>query len=163
MSDFERKHKDKLRELGVIHWWRYVVDDVFVTLTDTADPQAILVYLNTHENIRFTIEHENEGKLSFLDTCVYRAFDSYCTTIYRKKTFTRVYLKWMSLICRKYKLGLIYGLLVRAWRVCTDADEREREFNKLPRAGCRRRNRKVAKHKMLQNNRLRQLLSHNSN
>lgn len=131
MSDFERKHKSKLRELGVNHWWRYV-DDVFATLNETADPQEILNFLNSqHKNIRFTVEHENEGKLPFLDTCVYRAFDTYRSTIYRKKTFTGVYLKWTSLTTRKYKIGLIYCLLNRAWKICSDTEERDREFNKI--------------------------------
>ena len=77
MSNFERKHKEKLRELGITHWWRYV-DDVFATLRDNTEPETILDYLNKqHRNIKFTVEYENEGKLPFLDTCVYRAFDSY--------------------------------------------------------------------------------------
>ena len=62
MSNFERKHKEKLRELGVTNWWRYV-DDVFATLIDTADPQTLLDFLNKqHKNIKFTVEYENDGK-----------------------------------------------------------------------------------------------------
>ena len=131
MSEFERKHKQKLQELGVNHWWRYV-DDIFATLVDNAEEAPILEFLNKqHPNIRFTIENEQDGKLPFLDTCVYRAFDSYRTTVYRKKTFTGVYLKWTSLTTRKYKLGLIYCLLDRAWKICPDQQEREKEINKL--------------------------------
>ena len=131
MSDFERRHKNKLHELGVNQWWRYV-DDVFATLSDNSDAKAILDFLNEqHHNIRFTIEHEDKGRLPFLDTCVYRAFDSYRTTVYRKKTFTGVYLKWTSLTTKKYKIGLIYCLLNRAWKICSDPDEREREIDKL--------------------------------
>jgi hypothetical protein len=105
---------------------------VFATLIDTADPQTLLDFLNKqHKNIKFTVEYENDGKLPFLDTCVYRAFDSYRTTIYRKKTFTGVYLKWTSLTTKKYKLGLIYCLLNRAWKICSDEEEREREINKI--------------------------------
>ena len=131
MSNFERKHKEKLHELGITHWWRYV-DDVFATLKENTEPETILDYLNKqHKNIKFTVEYENDGKLPFLDTCVYRAFDSYRTTIYRKKTFTGVYLKWTSLTTKKYKIGLIYCLLNRAWKICTDEEEREREINKI--------------------------------
>ena len=92
MSNFERKHRQTLTELGVRTWLRYV-DDIFVTLSDAADANRALEFLNNqHPNIRFTIEHESEGKLPFLDTCVYRGSNSYRTTIYRKKTFTGVYL-----------------------------------------------------------------------
>ena len=131
MSNFERKHKTKLQELGVTRWLRYV-DDIFSTLNDNADADTILQYLNSqHPNIKFTIEFEEGGKLPFLDTSVYRAVDSYRTTIYRKKTFTGVYLKWSSLTTRKYKVGLIYCLLNRAWKICADTVEREKEINNI--------------------------------
>jgi hypothetical protein len=78
MSNFERKHKEKLNELGVTHWWRYL-DDVFATFKEVADPQTLLDYhKKQHKNIKFLC---------------FSAFDSYRTTIYRKKTFTGVYLK----------------------------------------------------------------------
>ena len=32
---------------------------------------------------------------------------------------------------KKYKIGLIYCLLNRAWKICTDEEEREREINKI--------------------------------
>ncbi len=54
MSDFERKHMNELKELGVIDWFRYV-DDVFATVTDANKVTAILEFLNNqHANIKFT-------------------------------------------------------------------------------------------------------------
>ena len=131
MSNFERKHRQALTELGVRTWLRYV-DDIFVTLSDVADADRALEFLNKqHPNIRFTIEHESEGKLPFLDTCVYRGLNSYRTTIYRKKTFTGVYLNWTSLTTKKYKIGLIYCLMDRIWKICADPNDRDQEVSKL--------------------------------
>jgi hypothetical protein len=131
MSNFERKYMAELRELGVRVWYRYV-DDVFASLNNPEQASNILSLLNSkHPNIRFTIEHESRGKLPFLDTCVIRKVDKYTTTIYRKKTFTGVYLNWSSLTSRRYKISLIRCLAERVWRICSDEKERLVEINKL--------------------------------
>lgn len=131
MSNFERKHAKKLQKLGVRIWLRYV-DDVFASLDNKNDATRILEYLNQqHPNIRFTIEHEQDGKLPFLDTLVYRGQTTYHTTIYRKKTFTGVYLNWTSLTSKKYKIGLIYCLMDRIWKICTEIEDRCEEVKKL--------------------------------
>ena len=44
----------------------------------------------------------------------------FCMTIYRKPTFTGVYLNWRSLTSRTYKIGLVKCLLNRAWSICTN-------------------------------------------
>jgi len=131
MSDFERKHMSSLKERGVKLWLRYV-DDIFATLTNREQAANILRYLNDqHPNIRFTIEHEDHNKLAFLDTCVFRRVNKYETTIYRKKTFTGVYLNWNSLTARRYKIGLIRCLAERIWRICSEEKERLNELEKL--------------------------------
>lgn len=89
-------------------------------------------YLNKqHPNIRFTIEHEQNGELPFLDALVYRGSSRYHTTLFRKKTFTGVYLNWTSLTSRKYKISLIYCLLDRIWKICSDPGHRDEEIHKL--------------------------------
>ena len=131
MNNFELLHSEKLKELGVNIWLRYV-DDVFATLSDKRKAEEILSYLNQqHPNIKFTIEHEVEDKLPFLDTSVYRSQTRYHTTLYRKKTFTGVYLNWTSLTAKKYKINLIYCLLDRIWKICSEIEERENEIKKL--------------------------------
>jgi hypothetical protein len=131
MSDFERKHMNRLKELGVNIWYRYV-DDIFATLNNENQATAVLEYLNgQHKNIKFTIEHEERGKLPFLDTCVVRRVDKYSTNIYRKKTFTGVYLNWTSLTARRYKISLIRCLAERIWRICSEEKERLGEIEKL--------------------------------
>ncbi len=122
---------NKLHELGVLRWYRYV-DDVFATLSRKDRAEEILSFLNKqHKNIEFTIEHEEEDKLPFLDTLVKRKGSQYWTTVYRKKTFTGVYLNWTSLTARRYKIGLINCLAERIWRTCSQDVDKELELEKL--------------------------------
>ena len=43
-----------------------------------------------HANIKFTIEHEENGQITFPLTCVKRNINKYSTTLDHKKTFTCV-------------------------------------------------------------------------
>ena len=45
MSDFEHKHMNKVKELGVNLWLRYV-DDVFATLNEKEHEERCLQFLN---------------------------------------------------------------------------------------------------------------------
>jgi len=131
MSNFERKYMKQIKKLGVNLWLRYV-DDVFATLKNKEDAEKILEFLNNqHPNIRFTIEHEENHQLPFLDTTVKRCIGKYTTTVYHKKTFTGVYLNWTSLTAKRYKLGLIKCLTKRILRICVDQDDQETELKKL--------------------------------
>jgi hypothetical protein len=107
------------------------VDDVFVSLTDASRVDEILHFLNEqHKNIKLTVEHEERGKLPFLDTCVVRTANRYITRINRKKTFTGVYLNWRSLTANRYKIGLIRCLAERIWRICSEEKDRLSELEK---------------------------------
>ena len=67
----------------------------------------------------------------FLDVHVVKVNGRLHTKIYRKPTFTGLYLRWTSLTLIKYKLGLIYCLLNRAWKICSDNNDRTEEINKI--------------------------------
>jgi len=131
MDEFEQKHMNKLKELGVINWMRYV-DDIFATITNQQQHTSILNYLNSqHNNIKFTIEMERNNKIPFLDTCITKKNNRLSTSIYHKPTFTGIYLNWTSLTSRKYKISLIYCLCDRIWKICQNPEERDQEFRKL--------------------------------
>ena len=91
------------------------------------------VFLNEqHKNIKFTVEVESNNSIPFLDTKVKRRRDlKLTTTLYHKKTFTGTYLNWNSLTERRYKVGLIYCLLDRIWKICSDQKDRDFEISKL--------------------------------
>ena len=131
MSHIEKNHMSKLRELGVNIWLRYV-DDIFATLQNKKQAHAILAFLNSlHPQLKFTTESETNKTLSFLDTTVRRDIGKYSTTVYHKKTFTGVYLNWFSLTAKRYKIGLIKGLLSRICKICSTNEDRDLEIEKL--------------------------------
>ena len=132
MADFEHKLMTALQDIGINIWLRYV-DDIFATLDNKEAAEKALDYLNRqHNNIKFTIEHEENNRLPFLDTCVVRHHNmKYTTTMYFKKTSTGLYLNWTSLTARRYKAGLVKCLANRIWRICTDEKEREKKLQAL--------------------------------
>ena len=75
-------------------WFRYV-DDTFNLFKNKNDALSFLRYLNgRHNNIKFTIEFEQNDEIPFLDILMKRNRDSsFSTSIYRKKTFTGLYTK----------------------------------------------------------------------
>ena len=120
MSHFKRKHMERMKELGLKTWMRFV-DDMHATVGDKEQTIVICTFLNEqHPNIKFTIEHEVKNRLPFLDTCVIRTVNGYKTTVYRKKTFTGAYLNWNSLTARWCKIGLIRCLGERILRTVSD-------------------------------------------
>ena len=84
-----------------------------------------------HADLRFTIEHEKDQQLAFLDVMVKRNSHEYYTSLYRKPTFTGVYLNWTSLTARIYKIGLIKRLLDRIWKTCHSQEDRSNEMETL--------------------------------
>ena len=74
-----------------------------------------------HQNIKFTKEVENDNSLPFLDIKITRNEESLISTsVYHKPTFSGLYLQWKSFVPRHYKISLVYCLLFRAWRICSD-------------------------------------------
>jgi hypothetical protein len=131
MADFENKHMDRLKTLGVKRWLRFV-DDVFAVIDNHEQTEKIRTFISSqHNNIRFTVEHESGGKLPFLDTVVIRSIGKYSTSVYHKPTFTGVYLNWTSLTATRYKLALIRCHAERTWRICSEAEDRLKEIEKL--------------------------------
>jgi predicted GIY-YIG superfamily endonuclease len=131
MDEFEHKHVESLKEIGLDTWLRYV-DDVFALVNDRTSAIRILEKLNTlHRSIKFTIEHETNDGLPFLDTRVVRSADRLYTTLYHKPTFTGIYLNWTSLTAKRYKIGMIFGLLQRARKICSRDEDFEVEKTRL--------------------------------
>jgi hypothetical protein len=79
MNNFEKVNMNKLNEIGVTTWMRYV-DDVFSQVKKDADINEVLLTLNSlDKNIEFTVELAKDNKLPFLDTCVVRNLTNYRT------------------------------------------------------------------------------------
>ena len=74
---------------------------------------------------------ENDGRLSFLDINIFREKGKVVTNIYRKKTFSGVYINFTSFIPKTDKPGLIESLLFRCFNLCSDFAKFYHEINIL--------------------------------
>ena len=103
------------------HYRRYV-DDTFLVFQNKANMISFFDYLNLqHPAIRFIKEEECHNTLPFLDVLITRKEDgSLVTSLYRKPTFSGLYLRWDSFMPKVYKRGLVNCLYDRAWRICSD-------------------------------------------
>ena len=114
-------------------WIRYV-DDTF-TFVRKGELQNILEMLNSfHSDIQFTYETEQNCMIPFLDVQVRRKADgAFTTSVYRKKTSSDIYINWNSYAPRTWKIGTLYGLVQRAFTICSDEHEIEKEIRYLKR------------------------------
>ena len=109
---------------------RYV-DDIFAVFSFDTDFSRFLNILNKqHPNISFTYEG-NCDSLPFLDTEIKIDGQTFRSEVYRKKTNTNLILNYKAVCPRGWKSGLVYCLLNRAWKVCSDRRLFDIESKKL--------------------------------
>ena len=71
-------------------------------------------------NNQFTCEEKSNNKISFLHLSITRMNSKLVMPLYRKKTFSGVYMNYNSFLPLKYKKSLIDTLLFRAFNICAD-------------------------------------------
>ena len=100
-------------------WLRYV-DDTFVVWPHGQDElDCFHEHLNVQRNnIKFTIEHEKESKLAFLDVQVTRSDTRLSTGVYRKPTHTDRYIPFHSHYHQRTITGALRCMRDRANRIC---------------------------------------------
>jgi len=102
-------------------FYRRYVDDTFLLFRQKEHANLFLQYLNSkHASINFTIETEQSGKLSFLDTLVSRTGNRFETSVFRKQSFTGLGTSYFSYCSFKSKVSGISTLLHRAYSVCSN-------------------------------------------
>ena len=84
-----------------------------------------------HKNIKFYIETEISGPLSFLDVKIFRKNVKFVTIVFRKETFSGVYTNFISFIPLEYKFGLVHTLLNRCFDLSSDFFKFHHEVDKL--------------------------------
>ena len=108
-----------LLEYRPLYYRRYV-DDIFVLFKSSDHLKQFQSYLNScHVSMSFTIETEQKNKISFLDVNVIREQGEFITSVYRKSTFSGVYTHLDSFLPDTYKIGMIYTLANRCFRICS--------------------------------------------
>ena len=96
------------------------VDDTFAVFNNEEDCNTFLTHLNSlHPSLRFTYEKESNHFLPFLYVLVERHDSEFLTSVYRKPTFTGLYLRWNSFSPPKRKINLIVTLVHRAFMICS--------------------------------------------
>ena len=117
-----------------MNYYRYV-DDTCLIFQDRTDALKFFDYMNQrHQNISFTMEEEINNTLSFLDVQVTRQTDGLLTTsVYRKPTFSGLFLKWDSYVPKQFKKSLVLGFINRAWKICSTYElfDKELQFMKF--------------------------------
>ena len=102
-------------------YYRRYVDDVFLLFRAKDHVQKFFHYMNSRPaKKKFAFEEENDNKISFLDISITRTENKFTTSIFRKKTFSGVYLNFHSHLPTDYKKGLTDTLLHRSYNICSD-------------------------------------------
>ena len=118
---YEDKWLDNCRIQFRPRYYRRYVDDVFLMFERKDQVKKFLRYINTcHPNIQFTCGEESNNKISFLDVSITRMKNKLVTSLYRKKTYSGVYMNYNNFVPLKYKKDLIHTLLIRAFNICAD-------------------------------------------
>ena len=113
-------------------FYRRYVDDTFALFRDPSHAPRFLEFINNlHNNINFTMETESDNKLPFLDVLVTRNNSMFCTSVFRKETFTGLGMNFYSSCIKKFKLNSINTLLYRAYEVCSTFQSLHIEFEFL--------------------------------
>ena len=102
-------------------FYRCYVDDIFVLFKSNDHLKYFQEFLNfCHINMSFSMGTEKQNKFSFLDVEVIREQGKFSTTIYRKPTFSGVYSNFESFLPSASKFGMVYTLVYRCFRICSD-------------------------------------------
>ena len=109
--------------------YRRFVDDTFLLFRTKDHVEKFKNYLNKqHKNIKFTLEIEENGSLSFLDITITRENNKFVTSVYCKPTFSGIFTNFESFIPEMHKRGLIETLLHRSFRLCSSYENFRREI-----------------------------------
>ena len=96
------------------------------------DLDRFLRKLNCFEKrIEFTFEREKDGVLPFLNLLIKKEKESFITKVYRKGMHTQKYIHWRSNHSRAIKLGVLKGLIQRAYLLCDLKEDLLDELNLL--------------------------------
>ena len=107
-------------------FWRKYVDDTCV-IQDQAHKEEFLNHINSVDNaIQFTVEDAKEdGSIPFLDTLITpEPNGTFSIGVYRKPTYTGLYLPWDSNHNLSAKYSVIKTLTHRAHTICSTPGKR---------------------------------------
>lgn len=118
MEFFETKFLPSILPPGTV-WLRYV-DDIFCIWPLIVNIDAFILQLNSCvPSIQFTYEEEVNGCLPFLDVNIYRTFNGFKFSVFRKPTNACSYIHFYSNHSNQIKMSTFMSMFLRAFRVCS--------------------------------------------
>ena len=97
--------------------YKRFVDDIFAVFENEKEALEFFTYINSkHQNIKFTMDKSENGKLPFLDILIFEN-NPVKTSVYHKDTFTGLYLNFKSFAPFQYKKRLVGTLLDRTYKI----------------------------------------------
>ena len=102
--------------------WERFADEVYSILKCKHLENFFHHINNLHQNIKFTMEEENNGELAFLDTLLKRNNGEISVLVYRKPTHTDQYLHYSSHHQTSYKERVVSSLFNRAYFIIANKD-----------------------------------------
>ena len=107
--------------------WELFVDDVYSIVKRTHFQNFFNHINNLHQNIKFTMEEESNGKLAVLDTLLKQNNGEISVLVYRKPTHTDQYLHYSSHQQTSCKESVVFSLFNRAYSIITNKDDLHKE------------------------------------
>ena len=96
------------------------VGDCLLIFKQKQHAQLFLEYVNRkHLSLSFTMEVEQNNKISFLDVLIFSDNNKFNSTIYRKATFSGMGFSFSSYCILKFKLNSVKSLISRASIICS--------------------------------------------
>ena len=87
--------------------YRRYVDDTFLLFSSELHVTKFLNHMNSkHRNIKFTVEHEENNSLAFLNIKIFCDSGKFQTSVYRKPMFSGVLTNFESFLPTSYKYFL---------------------------------------------------------
>ena len=107
--------------------WEQFVDDVYSNLKRTHLENFFHHINSLHQNIKFTMEEESNGELSFLDTLLKRNNGEISLLVYREPTHTNQYLHHSSHHQTSCKESVVPSFFNIAYSIITNKDDLHKE------------------------------------
>ena len=111
--------------------WKRYVDDTIAVIKLSSIEHVLSILNSFHQNIEFTYELEQNGKINFLDVMLIRTNDTLQTVIYRKSTHNGVYLHWNLFAPRTRKRGTLRTILMQAYKICSTEELLQNELKQI--------------------------------
>ena len=128
MEEFETRALAESK-VNVEFYARYV-DDCFLVAKKADDLDMFLNELNQldpNDRIQFTVEAENDKKLSFLDCLIERTSEGIELSVYHKATDTGRFTHFKSFQPMQHKIGTISNLSRRNYQIASKIDAAAKE------------------------------------